>query len=89
MAEDDIGEIRDELNEYKKQLDSLREDLRLLIRHSPQSQNDIMLCQINEAIPAMIKPKSRGAVSLWRNTVFGSVEVDPSRVLSLRQKRRT
>ena len=42
MAEDDIGEIRNELKEYKKQLDALREDLKLLIRHSPQVQNEIV-----------------------------------------------
>jgi hypothetical protein len=32
MSEDEIGEIRDELKAYKEQLDSLREDLTLLIR---------------------------------------------------------
>ena len=42
MSEDDIGEIRDELKAYKEQLDELRADLKLLIRHSPQAQNDIV-----------------------------------------------
>jgi hypothetical protein len=42
MSEDELGEIRDELKEYKKQLDALREDLRLLIRRCPPAQNDIL-----------------------------------------------
>ena len=41
MSEEEIGEIKDELRVYKDQLDALREDLKLLVRHSPQAQNDI------------------------------------------------
>lgn len=51
MAEDDIGEIRDELNEYKKQLDALREDLRLLIEHSEQAKNSIISYSIQTGNP--------------------------------------
>jgi hypothetical protein len=42
MSDEEIGEIKDELKAYKNQLDVLREDLKLLIRHSPQAQNDIL-----------------------------------------------
>jgi hypothetical protein len=42
MSEDEIGEIRDELKAYKEQLDSLREDLTLLIRHNITAQHDII-----------------------------------------------
>jgi hypothetical protein len=31
MSEDEIGEIRDELKVYKEQLDSLREDLKIVV----------------------------------------------------------
>jgi hypothetical protein len=42
MSRDDTGEIRDDLAEYKKQFDSLREDFGLLVRHSPLAWNDIL-----------------------------------------------
>jgi hypothetical protein len=34
MSESEIGEIRGELKEYKKQLDSLKEDLEIVVRFS-------------------------------------------------------
>jgi F0F1-type ATP synthase membrane subunit b/b' len=42
MSENDIGEIREELEAYKKQLDSLQEELKLLIKHAPTAHNDII-----------------------------------------------
>jgi hypothetical protein len=42
MSEDDVGEIRDELAEYKKQFDSLREDFGLSVRHSALDWSDII-----------------------------------------------
>lgn len=44
--EDDIGEIKDELAEYKKQLDTLREDLRLLIENETTAKNSILSISI-------------------------------------------
>jgi predicted transposase YbfD/YdcC len=41
MSEDEIGAIKYELKAYKEQLDTLREDLTLLIRHSFTAQHDI------------------------------------------------
>jgi hypothetical protein len=41
MSEHEIVKIRDELKVYKEQLDTLREDLSLLIRHSHTAQHDI------------------------------------------------
>jgi hypothetical protein len=46
MNEDEIenhfDEMRDELRAYKKQLDSLGEDLKLLIKHSTAAHHDII-----------------------------------------------
>jgi hypothetical protein len=42
MSEEEIGEIQDALKEYKRQLDLVREDLSLLIRHSSMAQQDII-----------------------------------------------
>lgn len=42
MSENDIGEIRKELEAYKKQLDSLQDDLKLLIKHARTAHNDII-----------------------------------------------
>jgi hypothetical protein len=47
MSEDEIGEIKDELKEYKKQLDALREDLKIVIKHS-QRLHDSILEAINQ-----------------------------------------
>jgi prefoldin subunit 5 len=41
-VENRIDEIRDELQAYKRQLDSLEEDLKLLIKHSTTAQRDII-----------------------------------------------
>ena len=41
-VENRIDEIRDELLAYKKQLSSLEEDLKLLIKHSTAAQRDII-----------------------------------------------
>jgi hypothetical protein len=41
-VENRIDEIRDELLAYKKQLSSLEEDLKLLIKHSTAAHRDII-----------------------------------------------
>jgi hypothetical protein len=41
-VENRIDEIRDELIAYKRQLDSLQEDLKLLIKHSTTAHRDII-----------------------------------------------
>ena len=40
--ETDIEQLPTELEEYKKQLDTLKAEFALLVRHSPQSINDII-----------------------------------------------
>ena len=42
MSEDELGEIRDELKAYKEQLDALREDLKIAIKHSEQLRHSIL-----------------------------------------------
>ena len=42
MSENEIGEIRDELKAYKEQLDSLRDDLRIVFQYSEQLRNSIL-----------------------------------------------
>ena len=34
MIEEEIGELGDQLREYKKQLDALREDLKIVVQYS-------------------------------------------------------
>jgi hypothetical protein len=42
MSEDDIGEIRDELKVYKAQIDALREDLKIVVKYSPQLRTEVL-----------------------------------------------
>jgi hypothetical protein len=42
MSDDEMGEIKDELAEYKRQLDVLREDFKLLIKHSVNAKNSML-----------------------------------------------
>jgi hypothetical protein len=55
MSEDetpiDPEQIPDAIKAFKQQLDALREDLKLLIRHSPQAQNDIIATANQQGTP--------------------------------------
>jgi hypothetical protein len=42
MSEDEIGEIKDELKAYKKQLDALREDIHTVILYSTSMRNSVL-----------------------------------------------
>jgi hypothetical protein len=46
MSEDGIGEIRDELRAYKEQLDSLKEDLKVLSLFS----NEFLIGQVRQYV---------------------------------------
>jgi hypothetical protein len=41
--ENHFDDIHDELQAYKNQLDSLKEDLKLLVKHSPPARHDIIV----------------------------------------------
>jgi hypothetical protein len=42
MSQDEIGEIKDELKAYKKQLDALREDLNIVVKYSEQLHHSVL-----------------------------------------------
>ena len=42
MIEEEIGELGDQLREYKKQLDALREDLKIVVQYSTTLRNSII-----------------------------------------------
>jgi hypothetical protein len=44
MSEDEIGKIRDELKAYKEQLDSLKQDMEIVIRFA----NPYLIGQVNQ-----------------------------------------
>jgi hypothetical protein len=41
MIDEEIGEIRDTLSEYKRQIDALREDLKIVVRYSHSLRNSV------------------------------------------------
>ena len=58
----DIGEIRDELNEYKGQLDALREDLKIAIDYTvpPPAEGDQYLHPRRESALPSADPNAEG-----------------------------
>ena len=48
MSDEEIGEIRDELKAYKEQLDAMREDLKLVVKYSTSTCNQITAVAVQE-----------------------------------------
>jgi conjugal transfer/entry exclusion protein len=71
-VENRIDEIRDELQSYKRQLDSLQEDLKLLIKHSTTAHRDIiaMANPVDERYSDRLEVNRLDAGSFWKNTTF-------------------
>jgi prefoldin subunit 5 len=42
MSEEEIGEVKDELNEYKKQIDALRRDMEVVVKYSASLRNAVL-----------------------------------------------
>ena len=61
MSDEEIGEIKDELKAYKEQLDVLREDLKLLIRHSPNLRTIILATANQQGNPGYDQAELRYA----------------------------
>ena len=54
---EEIGEIKDELKSYKKQIDELREDLKMVVKYSYTSTNSVIAIAVKAGIPPLIKPR--------------------------------
>ena len=43
MSDEEIGEIKDELKEYKNQIDALRRDMEVVVKYSTSLRNAVLL----------------------------------------------